>query len=109
VQVKRQREAEGAKVDSSKIADITESSGTKDTRSRELFTCVFVGTSNVKFLTFGQVLMVVRPMLDVPPMNIGCDGVIVPGSIWEIYSFAHLGASVSDFLYVCAAESPCED
>jgi hypothetical protein len=32
VQVKRQREAEGAKVDSSKIADITESSGTKDTR-----------------------------------------------------------------------------
>jgi hypothetical protein len=53
--------------------------------------------------------MVVRPMLDVPPMNIGCDGVIVPGSIWEIYSFAHLGASVSDFLYVCAAESPCED
>jgi hypothetical protein len=43
--------------------------------------------------------VVASPVLDVPPMNIGCDGVVVPGSAWERYSFAHPGASVSDFLY----------
>jgi hypothetical protein len=39
--------------------------------------------------------MVARPVLDVPPMNIGCDGVFVNGSSWERYNFAHPGASVS--------------
>jgi hypothetical protein len=53
--------------------------------------------------------VVARLVLDVPPLNIGCDGVIVPGSAWERYSFAYLGASVSDFLYACATESPYED
>jgi hypothetical protein len=51
------------------------------------------------FLTFGQALVVARLVPDVPPMNIRCDGVIVPGSAWERYNFAHPGASVSDFLY----------
>jgi hypothetical protein len=50
--------------------------------------------------------MVARPVLDVPLMNISCDGVIVPGSAWERYSFAHPEASVSDFLY---ATGPSND
>jgi hypothetical protein len=53
--------------------------------------------------------MVARPVLDALSMNIGCDGVIVPGPAWERYSFTHPKASVSDFLYACAAESACDD
>ncbi|RLM56270.1 hypothetical protein C2845_PM10G10230 [Panicum miliaceum] len=90
--VKRQREAEGAEDDSSKIADIAGSSGTKDTGGDD-------GQDS-------KALVVARPVLDVPPMNIICDGVIVPGSAWERYSFAHPGASVSKKSLVC--QTMCE-
>jgi hypothetical protein len=39
----------------------------------------------------------VKPVLDIPPMSIGCSGVIVPGSAWERYGFSHPEASVSKF------------
>ncbi|RLN39051.1 hypothetical protein C2845_PM01G48310 [Panicum miliaceum] len=48
-----------------------------------------------------KTLVVVRHVLDVPPMNIGCEGVIVLGSAWERYSFAHPGASFAEFLIAC--------
>ncbi|RLN09054.1 hypothetical protein C2845_PM11G07520 [Panicum miliaceum] len=41
-----------------------------------------------------KALVVARPVLDVPPMNIGCEGVIVPESAWERYSLAHPGLVV---------------
>ncbi|RLM85368.1 Clathrin heavy chain 2 -like protein [Panicum miliaceum] len=48
-----------------------------------------------------EALVVARPVFDVAPMNIGCEGFIVPGSAWERCSFSHPGASVSEFLLAC--------
>jgi hypothetical protein len=59
----------------------------------------FIETSDVNITNFWLGARGCDAVLDVSPMNIGCDGIIMPGYAWETYSFAHSGASVSDFLY----------
>lgn len=46
--------------------------------------------------------MRVGSALKIMPLNIGFDGVILPGSACERYSSAHPGGSVREFLMACA-------
>ena len=42
--------------------------------------------------------MLAKPALDVRPLRIRGDGIVVSGADWEQYSFANPGASIAEFL-----------
>ena len=41
----------------------------------------------------------------VSPLRVGREGVSAPWSEWERFSFAHLGASIAEFLHASGARS----
>ena len=42
--------------------------------------------------------MLAKPALDVRPLRIRGDGIVVSGADWEQYSFANPGVSIAEFL-----------
>jgi hypothetical protein len=42
-----------------------------------------------------------KPALNIAPLRVGCEGVVMFGTACERYNHAHPGASFSEFLLAC--------